>query len=96
MALQPADGHTRVWSGPAPALTRREVRILELIAAGWSTRRIAEILSVSEQAVTYHVGNLLAKFATENRAGLVGRAFVFGYLLADGWPPRVDPAADPS
>jgi DNA-binding CsgD family transcriptional regulator len=81
--------------GPAPTLTRREVRILELVAAGWSTRRIAEVLSVSAQAVTYHVGNLLAKFGTENRAGLVGRAFAFGYLMADSWPPRVDPSAEP-
>ena len=62
--------------------------MLELVAAGMPTRRIAEILTVSEQCVTYHIGNLLAKFQTENRAGLVGRAFVFGYLSASDWPPR--------
>jgi DNA-binding NarL/FixJ family response regulator len=95
MALQPRDGDTRVWMGMGPKLTPREVGVLELVAAGWSTRRIARVLSVSDQCVTYHIGNLLAKFGTENRAGLVGRAFVFGYLLTDSWPPRVDRSVYP-
>lgn len=81
------DGLT--WSWPAPSLTPREEAVLELIAAGWSTRQIAETLVVSRQAVTYHIGNLLAKFQMTNRAGLVGRAFVLGYLDDRRWPPRV-------
>lgn len=95
MSLEPSDGDTLVWAGPGPAVTTREATILELAAAGWSTRRMAELLSVSEQAITYHLGNLLAKFGAGNRAGLVGRAFVFGYLLADDWPPRVNPEVYP-
>lgn len=78
-----------IWSWPSPFLTAREEEVLELIAAGWTTRRISETLLVSPQAVTYHIGNLLAKFQMENRAGLVGRAFVLGYLAANRWPPRV-------
>lgn len=77
-----------------PTLTPRESLVLELLAAGLSTRRIAATLFVSEQAVTWHVGNLLSKFGCENRAGLVARAFVFGYLDPDAWPPRL--AAHPS
>jgi DNA-binding NarL/FixJ family response regulator len=76
-----------VWYGPLPLLTRRERPVLELVAAGWSTRRIAEWLCVSEQCITYHIGNLLAKFQSPNRAGLVSRAFVLGYLSTE-WPPR--------
>lgn len=72
-----------------PALTPRERQVLELLAEGLATRRIAEDLFVSQQAVTYHVGNLLAKFGCENRAGLVARAYVFGYLDPAAWPPRL-------
>jgi DNA-binding CsgD family transcriptional regulator len=71
-----------------PHLTEREGRVLELLAAGLPTRDIATRLFVSRQAVTYHIGNLLAKFQTSNRAGLVARAYVLG-LLAPGWPPRM-------
>jgi DNA-binding NarL/FixJ family response regulator len=77
------------WWGPLPRLTHRERPVLELVAAGWSTRRIAESLRVSDQCVTYHIGNLLAKFQSPNRAGLVSRAFVLGYLSPE-WPPRAD------
>ena len=79
--------------GVPPILTPRERVVLELVAEGLSTRQIAEILIVSEQAVTYHVGNLLSKFACDNRAGLVGRAFIFGYLDPVSWPPRLVTAA---
>lgn len=75
--------------GVPPILTPREALVLELIAGGLSTRRIAAVLFVSEQAVTYHVGNLLSKFGCENRTGLVARAFVFGYLLPHAWPPKL-------
>lgn len=70
-----------------PHLTEREGRVLELLATGLPTRDIAARLFVSRQAVTYHIGNLLAKFQARNRAGLVARAYVLG-LLAPGWPPR--------
>jgi DNA-binding CsgD family transcriptional regulator len=83
--------------GSPPTLTRRERQVLELVAAGLSTREVAQALFVSLQCVTYHVGNLLAKFQSTNRAGLVARAFVFGYLGSDSWPPRVlQPHSHPS
>jgi DNA-binding CsgD family transcriptional regulator len=71
-----------------PRLTDREETVLELIAQGGSTAQIACRLCVSNQTVTYHLGNLLAKFGASNRAGLVARAFVYGFLTADSWPPR--------
>ena len=73
----------------APSLTPREAEVLGLIAEGLSTRGIAERLVVSEQAITYHVGNLLSKFGCENRTGMVSRAFFLGYLDSFTWPPRV-------
>lgn len=75
--------------GGRPVLTARERSVLELVAGGHSTRAIGRHLYVSPQAVTYHIGNLHAKFECENRAGLVARAFVLGFLTTTDWPPRV-------
>jgi DNA-binding CsgD family transcriptional regulator len=75
--------------GKLPVLTPRECEVLERIAEGESTREVASGLFVSEQAITYHIGNLLSKFGCENRAGLVARAFVLGYLDSRSWPPRL-------
>lgn len=75
-----------------PALTARECHVLELIAEGLSTRQIATTLFVTEQAVTYHVGNLLSKFGCGNRAGIVARAYVLGFLDHRSWPPRLTPS----
>jgi DNA-binding CsgD family transcriptional regulator len=69
-------------------LTDREEAVLEKLAEGKSTREVAECLYVSHQAVTYHVGNLLAKFRCASRTGAVARAFVLG-ILAPTWPPSV-------
>lgn len=63
--------------------------MLELLTEGMSTQEIARSLFVSHQAVTYHVGNLLAKFQCANRAGMVARAYVLG-IVSPSWPPRVD------
>ena len=81
------------WMATPPRLTPRERRVLELAAEGLSTREIARRLFVSHQCVTYHLGNLLAKFGADNRAGMVARAYVSGYLASGAWPPRCDPAA---
>lgn len=69
-------------------LTNREAAVLEQIAEGNSTESAAASLFVSHQAVTYHVGNLLAKLQCSNRTGLVSRAFVLG-ILDPHWPPKV-------
>lgn len=68
--------------------------MLEQLAEGKSSREAARSLYVSHQAITYHVGNLLAKFQCANRTGLVARAYVLG-ILARTWPPRLGPAPHP-
>ena len=75
--------------GKLPVLTPRESQVLERIAEGESTREAAARLFVSEQAITYHIGNLFSKFGCDNRAGLVARAFVLGFLDSSSWPPRL-------
>jgi NarL family two-component system response regulator LiaR len=51
----------------AHALTRREQQVLDLIAAGYSNKRIALELAIAEKTVKAHVGNLLAKLGVADR-----------------------------
>ncbi len=48
-------------------LTRRERQVLELIAAGYSNKRIALELGIAEKTVKTHVGHLLAKLGVADR-----------------------------
>jgi two-component system, NarL family, response regulator LiaR len=48
-------------------LTRREREVLELIAAGYSNKRIALELGIAEKTVKTHVGHLLAKLGVADR-----------------------------
>ncbi|SEO40036.1 helix-turn-helix domain-containing protein [Trujillonella endophytica] len=60
----------------ADPLTAREREIAGLVARGWTNRRIAGDLVLSERTVESHVRNVLAKLDAANRtepATLVGR-----------------------
>lgn len=85
----------RTAKGPGITVTAREAAVLELVARGLSTQEIATSLFVSRQTVAYHIGNLLRKFQTANRAGLTARAFVAGVLSINHWPPSVQLRTDP-
>ena len=56
--------------GPAfpDGLTQREVEVLRLVASGRTDREIAEDLIISVRTVTTHVGNILNKTGSANRA----------------------------
>jgi DNA-binding NarL/FixJ family response regulator len=56
-------------------LSRRELEVLRLIAAGQTNREIASRLVLSEQTVPVHVRHILSKTNTANRAA----AAVFAY-----------------
>jgi DNA-binding NarL/FixJ family response regulator len=58
----------------APALTRREVEVLRLMAAGASTKATAETLHVSRATVRNHVQNIFSKLDVHNRLEAVAHA----------------------
>jgi DNA-binding CsgD family transcriptional regulator/tetratricopeptide (TPR) repeat protein len=70
-------------AAPAPAskepghglgLTRRELEVLRLIAAGRTNREIAERLFVGQKTVATHVSNILSKLGAANRVEAVAIA----------------------
>lgn len=75
---------------PVRRITLAELRVLQLVALGMTSREIAEALWVSRQAVTYHIGNLFMKLRADSRAGLVARAYAVGVLSPGKWPPAAD------
>ncbi|MBK1891725.1 response regulator transcription factor [Undibacterium sp. 14-3-2] len=56
-----------VSSNNADMLSKREVEVLQEIAAGQSNKRIASVLDISEDTVKAHVKNILCKLAANDR-----------------------------
>lgn len=61
-------------------ITRRELDVLELMAAGLSNREIAERLYVSENTVKTHSGRVLEKLNARRRTQAVQRAKEAGLI----------------
>jgi len=57
-----------VTGTPPNSLTRREIEVLRLIAAGRSNRQIGQELVISTNTVDRHVSNILDKTGAANRA----------------------------
>ena len=63
-----------------PALTRRELEILELAAEGCSAPMIAEELLVGTATVRTHFRNIYEKLEVHDRAGAVAKALRLGLI----------------
>jgi DNA-binding CsgD family transcriptional regulator len=59
----------------AHGLSRRELEVLQLVAAGKSNREIASSLVISEHTVARHVQNIFAKLGLSSRAAATAYAF---------------------
>lgn len=80
----------RAPASPQLLLTELDARILEGVAAGVSTVRLASDLYLSRGGIEYHVDVMLRRLKVNNRPALVSKAYSMG-LLRRGWPPRVNP-----
>jgi DNA-binding CsgD family transcriptional regulator len=61
---------------PAPeGLSRRELEVLRLVAAGKSNREIAAALVISEHTVARHLQNIFAKLGVSSRTAATAYAF---------------------
>lgn len=65
----------------APALTRREREVLDLLAGGATNREIAHDLTLSVHTIERHIANVYAKL------GLKSRTEATAYVLRRGTPP---------
>jgi DNA-binding CsgD family transcriptional regulator len=66
-----SDAARRREEALATRLTSREGEILDWIAAGRTTREIAQLLAVSPHTVRKHVENILAKLGVGTRSAAV-------------------------
>jgi two-component system NarL family response regulator len=63
-----------------PALTPREIQVLELIAEGQRNKQIAAELAISEETVHAHVKNLFSKLNVSDRTAAVTAALRRGII----------------
>ncbi len=71
---EPLRGPDPVSETPLVTLTRREEEIAALVVLGFTNRRIASELSISERTVTTHVGRILKKLNLRSREQVAARA----------------------
>jgi NarL family two-component system response regulator LiaR len=65
---------------PHEDLTPREIEVLRQLALGRSNKEIADALSISDETVKTHVGNVFAKLQVENRAQAIVQALKRGLV----------------
>jgi two-component system NarL family response regulator len=63
-----------------PALTSRELQVLELLAEGKRTKEIAATLGVTVDTANAHIKNIYSKFAVHGRAAVVAEAVRRGFI----------------
>jgi two-component system response regulator NreC len=71
--------HRRGTDG-AGMLTNREQEVVALIAEGYRTREMAQLLSLSHKTVERHRTNLMRKLGVRSATGVVAYAITHGYV----------------
>ncbi len=61
----------KVAGGISDILSKKEKRIVELVADGYKNKEIASILFLSEQTIKSHLGRIFKKMKIRNRSQLV-------------------------
>ncbi|MEV6810517.1 LuxR C-terminal-related transcriptional regulator [Streptomyces sp. NPDC051129] len=78
-------------------LTKEQIDVLRLIAAGHDTRELAVIYGIATNTVKYHVGRIMKALGAKNRAHAVALGWQRGILGPPEKPPSSSaPAASPA
>ena len=72
--------HAGRRSDTAAMLTEREQEVMRLIAEGYLTREMAQMLSVSQKTVERHRTNLMRKLGVRSATGVVAYAITHGHV----------------
>lgn len=65
---------------PGPALTAREIEILQLLAKGAGNKEIARSLFITEATVKTHLNHVYGKLGVDTRTAAVSQAVERGYI----------------
>jgi DNA-binding NarL/FixJ family response regulator len=71
----------RIGTEIVEPLTPRESEVLQLLAEGFTNRRIGERLAISEHTVKFHVNSILGKLGAQTRGEAIAQAARLGLLL---------------
>ena len=80
MPSPPTGSAAAVGGLPTEALTRKELRVLQLLAAGYSNSAMAEKLFVSDSTVRTHLRNINLKLGARSRTQAVALARRLGLM----------------
>ena len=83
-AIEDYARHTNGEGTQPDRLTPRQREVLQLIAEGYSTKAIADILKISVKTVETHRAQLMERLDIHDVAGLVRYAFQTGLLQLEG------------
>jgi DNA-binding NarL/FixJ family response regulator len=67
-------------AGPHAELTRREIQVLRLVAAGFPSKQIGTELGISETTVKTHLKDIFARLHVANRAEAASKALRLGLI----------------
>jgi DNA-binding CsgD family transcriptional regulator len=68
-------------------VTGRELRVIELVATGYTNAQIARHIGLSQHTVASQVTAAMRRIGAGNRAELVARSYAVSLLTAGTWPP---------
>lgn len=68
---------------PFHELTKREQEVLQMVVQGYTSKKMAEQLEISQRTIDHHRSNLLRKFNRKNSIDLVNYAVRNGFISGD-------------
>ena len=85
--LLPQESQSTHLSYDASNLSRRELEVLQLVAEGWETSRMAGQLGISRHTVRNHIRNLRHKLGASSKLDAVVKRSAIGHHIRTGVAP---------